>query len=745
MIVLGGPLFSSEKVLSDHSADLGSQFLFSRAFGFGEMAHGHLPLWNPYIYGGVPFLGDFQSALLYPLNLIFLILPLATAINWSFALHVFLLGAAMYFWGVSRALLRPAAFVAGVAAMFSGSFFLHIYAGHLSNVCAMAWVPVIFLGIDGWLNRRNLAWVFLASAGAALQIYAGHPQYVYYTALVAGIYSLAHLPGASRPWMAVIGLVAIYPLAALLAAAQLLPGLAAASESVRSGGVNYEFASMFSLPPENLLTLVTPWFYGDMQTVPYWGRCYLWEMNIFAGAGMILLACHGALRPGRYPFRLLAVLLAVLLLALGAHTPVHRILYEILPGFSSFRGASKFIFFGSLVVALLAGMGLDRLLRRDQPISRKFCYPILGLGAIALGMGAFLQLPSSVTMIRGWMEFVVATRESYLNPAYYRADAAAHTAQMLTSHSLLISGALLLLFAGLLLCANRWPKAIWAFAVCAALELTIFARGTVTSFPLRDFSYEPIADFLKKTPGDYRTLNLFNPDASMMLRSENIWGYDPTVLKRYAQLLSVSQGADPATASQYLQFSKPHPILNLLRCRFAFVPKADGQIDVVPMGDPLPHFYLVSKYEAYPSSAAALHALQLSSYGLREKVLLETEPNPKPGAEMEKQEIKVLDSSTDYWRLEVMTDQPAILVMTDAYSKDWRATSLPGSTQSAYELLPANVAIRAIPLAAGHHLLKISYSPRGLYPGIFLTLATLAALLGSLSIGQIRRRLALAD
>ena len=155
---LGSPLFSGDRILSSASADVAAQFLYTRGFGFTEMAGGNFPLWNPYFYGGAPFLGDFQSALLYPLNFIFLILPIPVAINWSFALHVFLLGATTYAWAVAGRGLKPlAAFVAGAACMFCAPFFLHIEAGHLSNVCSMAWIPLVFLGIDGWLQRRHQA------------------------------------------------------------------------------------------------------------------------------------------------------------------------------------------------------------------------------------------------------------------------------------------------------------------------------------------------------------------------------------------------------------------------------------------------------------------------------------------------------------------------------------------------------------------------------------------------------------
>lgn len=726
IVPLGRELFSTRLVLSDQSTDVALHFLFSRAFGFGEMAHGNLPLWNPYIYGGIPYLGEFQSALLYPLNLIFLVLPLATAINWSFGLHVYLLGLAMYFWARQRGLLRPAAFIAGVTSMLGGAFYLHIYAGHLSNVCAMAWAPLVFLGIDAWLKRRHAGWIFLAAAAAAMQVYAGHPQYVYYTALTAGCYSLIYLIGIERPVNAALGLLAIYPLAVLLSAAQLLPSLSATAETIRSGGVNYEFASMFSFPPENLLTLLMPSLFGNMQSIPYWGRCYLWEMSLYAGCAATVLAIYGALKPterqGRA--RLLVFLGIVIVLALGAHTPVHHVLFSFLPGFSSFRGSSKFMFFAALVIALLAGMGFDRLLRSEKP-SLKFCLVGIGAGVLLLLTGLFIVsvTPESFLKIVSW-EF--STHESYLNPVYFQNAAGVDKFKQLGANSLLLCGGLLVTSAGLMLAARRHSAATYFLGALCLVELLVYASSSVISFPLEKLTYPSVADFLKKNPGDYRTLNLFNPDASMFLRTEGIWGYDPAVLKRYAQLVNLSQGVDPEAAQQSVQFSKPHPILNLLRCRYAFVQKEDGQIGVVPMGEAFPHFYLVSKYEVYPSAKAVFHELELSSYGLKDKVLLEQEPIPRPSQELGNSEIKVLGSSTNSWTLEIKTDHAAILVMTDSYSNGWHAVALSGSTQQHYDVLPANGAVRAVPLAAGHHLIRFSYIPQFLYLGIATTLASMA-------------------
>src|ERR1700751_5704475 len=90
LLMFADVLFGSgERILSNAQGDLASQFVHWRKFGFGELSRGNLVLWNPQIFSGATFFGGFQSALLYPPNWIFLVLPLGVAINWSIALHVF--------------------------------------------------------------------------------------------------------------------------------------------------------------------------------------------------------------------------------------------------------------------------------------------------------------------------------------------------------------------------------------------------------------------------------------------------------------------------------------------------------------------------------------------------------------------------------------------------------------------------------------------------------------------------------
>jgi hypothetical protein len=737
--LLGKYLVTDETVLSSRGTDTFTYFIYSYALGFDELLKGHLTLWNPYVYGGQPFLGQFQTGLLYPVNWLFMWLPIAAALNWIVFAHVWLMGAGVYGWAVYRGLRPLAAFVAGVAIMFSGPFFLHIYSGHIPHLCCMALAPFVFWGIDGWLRSRHLGWVFLSSLAAALQIYAGHPQYFYYTALVAGLYALVFLFGVGRKWQAAGGLLAIYPLALLLAAAQLLPGLGATGESVRSGGADYAFASMFALPWENFLTLLAPSFFGDMAAVPYWGRCYLWEMQLYCGVGALLLA--GLALCGwrrREKIQWLVLLAVVAVLALGVRTPLYNLMYEAVPGYSLFRGTSKFSFFFVLFLALLAGCGLNLLLEGKRP-SRLAGWVFISLGA-ALAVTGWSLSGEISGWFNGMLQGVSSSPESYLPRGAFSKDAAALAAQVFSGKALLHAALWLILFGGVWLGVRRWRRAAWVFAALMALDSVWFAWPTLASFALRETVYPPIADVLRQNPGDYRTLNLVNPGANMGLRSEGLWGNDPFVLKRYAEFMFFTQGLNPATANQYLPLQRNSPLLALLRGRVVFAPNDKG-IAVQPLQEQVfPRFFVVTKYRVLQGRDAILNTLADPSFDARQEVILEEDPLLPPDAGDAQYQIRVLAATTDRWTLEVVTTRSSVLVMTDAYSKDWRAVALPGSVQTNYHVLPADYAIRGIPLAPGRHVIRIEYVSGGCKPFIISGLSIIF-LMSALVNPKLRKRL----
>lgn len=706
------------RVLGAPDTDLFLQFVSWREFGFRELAAGNVPLWNPHIYGGAPYFGGMQAALFYPVNWLFLVLPTAAAFNWTIAIGVWLLGCFMWLWGRRRGLGPAAAFVAAALLMFSGPHFLHIHAGHVTNLPAMTWVPLIFLALDEWLDSRRPRWLLVGMLAVAMQIFAGHPQYVFYAALTAGIYTLLRLDW-SRWLVQGSGLIAIYAGGAALAAVQLLAGIQAAQETIRDAPLPWEFASMFGFPPENLVTLLAPGFFGDMHAVPYWGRCYLWEMCLYFGIAGLVLAVLGAVS-GRLPHSraLLGTLAITFLLALGRNTPLFRILYDVAPGFDKFRSISKFSFETIMIATLFAGAGLQAIV--SAGVKRWFA---IGSG-MAAGLAFLTALALAGSDLGPLLRGIQATRETYLDPRAYAAPQFVALAGSRAAFAMFIAAVLLGIVTWLLFVARRDARlATFGLAALAIADVFVAALWQRPTFDLASVVNPELRRFFTERPGDHRVLNPLNHNAAMSMGVNDVWGFDPGVVRRYAEFVTWSQGDDAAAATQYVGFKRLGRELALLRLRYAVVPTEKGLQMVESEHKPLPHLLLVPRHVVKEGREAILAELGSEGFDFRSTVVLEREPDPKPESGGAAGTVAITREGTDFLEVEADLPAPAILLVTDCWTPSWRAVPLPGSSQDRYDVLPADYTLRGIPLAAGRHKLRLEYVSAGYRLGGWVSLA----------------------
>ncbi len=741
MAVLAALLLPAGLVFGARLCDMPEQFVPWRAFAAASLRAGHLPLWNPYTYAGEPFLGGFQSALLYPPNAIFLILPLARALNLSILAHLLLLAWGLYRWAARRG-LHPAAGLAGAAILaLGGAVYPHVYAGHLSNLCAMAWAPWILGGLEGWWADRRRTALFGAAAAICLQVLSGHVQYVFITGVAAGLQALvwsAAEPAARR--RALPAWAGCYAGAALLAAAQLLPGLSAASESIRQGRLAYAVASSFFLPPENLLTLAVPAFFGDHLHHPYWGRWYLQEASVFIGASGVLLLLVGARDRAEGRRARLDLVLAglLLLLALGASTPLYRPLYRFVPGFGEFRGMSKFAFPAAVFLALAAAAGADALVRR-RPVSPTLAGAVLG-AALSLGAAGIVGL-CEPERAGGWIRLWLAARHDPLPlPDLARLDRVGEAAPG-AGRALLAAGACFLALAGSLAGMARRPALRWAPLALLAAELAWFAGDNFASARVADAVPPGAREFVAAHPGDYRVLTLAGAggfDGGYLLGAPDLWGNDPSILRRYAEFIAFTQGGDPDEPGQFVQFRGIPKLYSMLRLGYILAPGPDGRFSGYGLSaPPMARVQLLSDYAVVAGRDALFAAMRRPDFDPARRVLLETEPSPRPAPGAGPGAARVVAESPDSLTVEADAAAPSLLLVTDLYSRDWRVRALAGSSQSSYRILPADYILRAIPLAAGHHRLRMEYAPRTFRLGLAVSIgawiawcAGLAACLG---------------
>lgn len=79
-----------------------------------------LPLWDPYLFGGQPYLANIANSALYPFNLLFFIFPLFTAFNLGIVIHAIFCCVATYAFSRIIGLQPLSSFIAGVVYGFCG-------------------------------------------------------------------------------------------------------------------------------------------------------------------------------------------------------------------------------------------------------------------------------------------------------------------------------------------------------------------------------------------------------------------------------------------------------------------------------------------------------------------------------------------------------------------------------------------------------------------------------------------------
>jgi hypothetical protein len=733
-----------DAVLSNAKTDLAVQFVHWRGFGFGEMLRGNLPLWNPHIYSGAPFLAGFQSALLYPLNVLYLFLPLAKAINWGIALHAFLGGLFFYLWAFKRGLHPLACFLAGAEFIFCAPHFLHIYAGHLPTLCTMIWAPLLFLAIDGILEKPAAGWCLLGILAVAMQILAGHIQYAFFTGIAAVLYLAVKLPGAAERMKSAMCFAILYGGGAVLAAAQLLTGIEAGRDTQRGMGVPYEFAALFSFPPENLITWVAPAFFGDMAHFPYWGRWYLWEMSLFVSVTGFLLAVYAVVfRQERERLILPAMVMILLLLAMGSYLPWFGLLYAYLPGFDAFRGVSKFVFQATLFVILLSAMGLDSLIRDGLQKRWHVLSVLSATAALALILGTAIR-QSSHSPSGAWedlMLYIFNTGQSFLSAGSVSKSQVILEAGEFAALGLVVLSATCIVIAAVLFLrvSNRGKASL--LVTLAVLELFFAGLSSRDSFRLAAAYPEETVNSFRQKAGDQRILNPFNPNLAMSMGWRDVWGYDPLIPLRYGEFIARMQQIEISKiVSNVIKFQY-HPLLKMLGCR-VMLTSVEGRMELAELdGDIMPRAVLVGQWAVEPDRERAFALLGQPGFDPRRIVVLERDPNlPAGKASGSPGSVKVTETSTDHLTIEADVNTASILVVADSYTEGWRIVPLAGSASGPYEIIPANYALRGVPLAPGHHHLRMEYRPASFVIGAWLSLAGSAAWLAAAGMLLWRRR-----
>lgn len=737
-------LFTSDAWKPAGGGDLVS-FLFPiYRFAASSLQAGTLPLWNPHLYGGAPFLADMQTGLFYPPNLsLFLLAPNFSykVMEYMVVLHVFLAGLFMYlclrYLAPGRPLRVPAALLGAVAYMFSDLFIVHF--GNLNLVAVAAWLPLIFLLFWRALQTRSLGWA--AGAGIALGISTleGHLQITLYIGLVLAVVALAFAPrregkkGRRRDWLwALLALVVTAAMAIGLAALVLLPALEYTRLSPRAE-LSYWDAARYSLIPGLLGEMLVPALFSSREPSLYWG---VWDRVAAGYLGIFPLILAGLavlLRGGRRVQVFVVLAVVAFLLALGGESVIHGWAYWLLPGFGQVRAPARFVFVVDFALAALAALALDRFLGSlDRRARRTFETAWRGLlwfgGAAAIG-GAV------------WAYLVIYQAQDGDPTVFWRVSAAGSG----------VIFALLMLGAGLAwLQARRTGRLRRGWLAWLAVGLVFIDLASVGAYtdlgkkpPTTGYDHPQIVEFLKNDPDFFRIDSrtdigdVWQPNLALMAGLYDVNGVDnPLVV---ADVVRYWEGSGGRSTQLYdllgVRYVLGSKNVTLDWDKFSLAFDGDATVNVYRNETAMPRAFVVHRAVVAAGHEDAWSRIHEPEFDPATTVILEGgQPLHVPAAEPAQVRVVRYESGM----LEIEVDSPAegYLVLSDPYYPGWRA-EVNGEPAM---IRRANYVFRAVAVPAGSQRVTMSYRPGTWLVGFGISTLTVLVLLILAGIALARKR-----
>ncbi|MDP2497746.1 MAG: YfhO family protein [Candidatus Palauibacterales bacterium] len=752
--------FYSEFVLNPgqmvFGTDMVDQAYQLREFGAEQVKSGNgMPLWNPFVYSGLPYLAILPGPAFYPTSLLYLVLPLFRAIGWTYALHMFLSGLFAYYAAREFRMQKWAAVVSGLAFMFAGYVVSTIYGGHDSRMFVMVLMPLVFGLVERGFRTERISPFLAAGLVVGCQLLTPHAQLMYFSSLSVALYALYRLvdryrrEGSLRPLARPAGfLVLTFVIGAAVGAVQALPTLEMMGYGVRGGGLEgYEFAASWDVPPQEIASLFLPDLMGLLQQ--YWGPNPFRINSMYLGAVPLALGCLavvGARRDRRTWFFGGAGVLA-LLFALGDATPVHRIFYEVVPLIDRFRAAEMMIGPVSFFVAMLAGLGWHRVLAARESAGADAG----GNGDAGSGEGGGVEWWAVWLLSAPFLLFALAAalspeslqqwaRRAWFPANYQKGPGTELAATLRTTGWIVLVGWIVALGTAQAVAQRRVPR--WAVAAPMLLLVVdlwrVDARFLQTVDPDRAFSRDAAVRYMQENTsvGErvWPVQRSYGPNELMYFDLPAVTGSQNFRLAWYDHLVG---------GVGYRNLARAPVLWQLLDVKFVTsrqtldtelltpATQAAGKM-VYRVGADAPHaFFPRSVITVADSSAARQRTMNLSSY--REAAVVEgADARPPAGSGS----ASVVSRSPERMELRVNAEERGLLVVSEVYHPNWTAT-VDGEEVPVYR---TDAALRGVVVPAGSHTLTFRYESTSYRAGLGLTLGgTVLTLLG-LGAARYRRR-----
>jgi hypothetical protein len=724
--------------------------MFRKFFVEHIRALGRLPLWNPYLFGGVPTIEAGSGDILYPASVLHFLLPLTSALAWKLILHVYLAGVFMYLAARAFGASRLVALFAGSSYLLSANLVSLVWGGQDGKMYVTALFPGALWLLVTALDRHSwLRFLWLGVVAGLMMV--AHPQLAYYAYAALALYALASLWGRRHAGGAFLanglagGMVAVVT-AAGVAAVVLLPMYRyLRDDSPRAGsGRGFEYAASWSLHAEEAVSHFVPEFSGtDVQSQTYWVKNPFKHNSEYGGALVFVLgiAAVAGLKGDRRRWGLAAMAAVALLYALGAGTPVFRLLYTVVPGLKNFRAPSLATYLVIVALTLLAALLVQRTLAGDDSGARRAMSVGLASGAIAALLLAVITLAAGTGLYGTWTAIF---GEAAGNG---RIDAFAANVTRLAAGALIVA----------LICGAAWGAVfLWGRGKLrpahVALILTLLTAVDLLRVNDRYIQVVRYDDFFPPDPGiealrgrlvaGERVLTVGGVYPEGFLASygvPEVFGYHGNQLRWYNGLTRYPERQAARTTAELEQYWLSFlnsAALRALAARYVLLPGqvdlpgfrllgADQRVAVYVNDAALPGVAVVPGIQVEPDSGRRIATLWSPTFDPAKTTIVE-EPVLAVGQAGGTGTAVIEGNGDDTLAVRVNSNGPALLQVSRSYHQSWQA-EIDGVPAP---VIRANHALMAVPLPApGEHRVVLRYRPAIVQLATRISLATWVAVI----------------
>ena len=671
---------------------------------------GELPLWNPYQFAGSPLLSNLQTAVFYPFNFFFLLLPFNLV--WSFLIVLQSLLAFIFTFLFLRNLKLTsfAAVLGAVCFSFSSFFISWLEWGTVLHVAL--WLPLLLLAVDRFfVSRRRIIWTGVLAFGLCFSFFAGHLQTFFYSFL----FILAYF--VYRAWQnrkelkgklfLFAGSLFVFFVVTL---PQSLVTLGLILSSNRGLDQDYLHQEGWFLPFKHLVTLVAPDFFGNPTTLNYWGDWNYGELTVFIGTIPLFLALLATVfnRKKEVVFFGLGALVA---LSFALPTPWAKLPFFLNLPFISSAQPTRLIFLVVFCLSVLAAFGVEKLFE-----NRKRFWLVFPIFLLFVCLWGLVILGPSLFTGSDWT-----------------------TNLAISQRNLILPTGLMIVFVGLMAVSvvfrklfekNKFSRTILLVLLFGLICFDLFRFGRKFTPFVKESWLFPMTEtigFLKEQKSPFRIMSVDNrilpPNFATYYQLEDVSGYDPLYLKSYAQLVAAWQRGEPNIEPPF-GFNRiitptnfDSRIADLLNVKYILslnelenekleLVFEEGQTKTYLNTEVFERAFMVFNFLVVESEQEAIDFLFAEERDLKTMAVLQTDENLSDkdlacdGQLVGK--VEILDHQPSLVVLETESDCPGLMVLTDSYYPFWDVF-VDDKQEKVYR---TNYNFRGVFLPAGEHRIE---------------------------------------